>query len=64
MQLKGLLVRLTEPSGVNLAHLMDFEFPTVEYIKGLTTSQKSTLQMTGVSKSTDIYPRINILLST
>jgi hypothetical protein len=43
---------------------MDFEFPTVDYIKGLTSSQKSTLQMTGVSKSVDIYPRINILLST
>ena len=43
---------------------MDFEFPTVDQIKGMTEAQKSTLQITGVSQNTDTYPRINILLST
>ena len=57
-------IRLTEVFGVSHADLTDFEYPTVDYIAGLTPAQKRTLKMIGVSLSTDNYGRHNILLST
>ena len=65
-QIKGrpMEIRLTEEIGVRHVELIDFEYPTVDYIAGLTSAQKRTLQMIGVSKSTDTYGRHNILLST
>ena len=64
-QIKGgpVEIRLTELLGVRHANMIDFEYPTVDYIAGLTPAQKRTLKMIGVSLSTD-NRRFNILLST
>ena len=58
-------IRLTkELSAVKPDNFTDWEYPTQDYIKGLTTAQKRTLQITGVSKSRDKYDRFNIFIST
>ncbi len=62
--MKVLQVRLTEETGVSHVDLTDFEFPAVDYIKGLTFAQKIALHLTGASLSTDGNYRFNIFLST
>jgi hypothetical protein len=57
-------IRLTEElSAVKLDFFIDWEYPTSDYIKGLTTAQKRTLKITGGSRSTT-YCRFNIFIST
>ena len=58
-------IRLTEElSGVKPDHFIEWEYPTQDYIKGLTTAQKRTLQITGGFRSTDGFCRFNIFIST
>jgi hypothetical protein len=57
-------MRLTEVTGVSHPNLSDFEYPTLDYIEGLTPAQKKSLKMTGASWSTDNHYRCNIFLST
>ena len=60
----GLEVRLTEEIGVINDCMTDFEYPTDDYIKGLTNAERRSLHMTGASVSTGSIARWNILLST
>ena len=67
-QIKGttLKVRLTEDEGVSHEDFTDFEYPTQDYIEGLTLAQKRSLHISGISQSTDgdLYDRVNIFVST
>ncbi len=46
---KELTIRHTETAGVRCPEYLDFEFPTDDYLKGLTSTQKATLKISGVS---------------
>ncbi len=42
-------IKLTENTGVSHVDLADFEFPTLDHIKGLKTLHKKALIITGFS---------------
>ena len=59
-----LKVRLTEGWGFSHEDLTDFEFPTQDYIEGLSLAQQRSLHISGISESTDGDLRVNIFIST
>lgn len=62
-QIQRVNIRHTETEGVSHPNLVDFEFPTLDYVEDLTPVQKKSLMIQGVSWSTDDKGRCNILLS-
>jgi hypothetical protein len=59
----SLMVRLTEDAGVSRSNLTYLEFPTLDYIENLATTQRKAIYITGASLSSDNC-RFNIFLST